>query len=41
MILEPGNACRPGKKNRRKTGDVLTDGQAAHDFLMWVERSEG
>jgi hypothetical protein len=41
MFLEPGNACRPEKKNRRKTGDVLTDRQAAHDFLMWVERSDG
>jgi hypothetical protein len=41
MFLEPGNACRPEKKNRRKTGNVLTEGQAAHDFLKWVERGDG
>jgi hypothetical protein len=31
----------PGKKNRRKTGNVLTEVQAAHDFLKWVETSDG
>jgi hypothetical protein len=41
MFLEPGSACASKKKNRRKTGNVLTEGQAAHDFLMWVERSDG
>jgi hypothetical protein len=39
--MEPGNACRLEKKNRRKTGDVLTEVQAAHDFLKWVESGDG
>ena len=29
------------EKNRRKTGNVLTEAQAAHDFLKWVETSDG